>query len=118
VFKRAIQFSIKVKQLNMAVDFSKRLTNLYQKLDQRHYVYKQTLTTILLLLEFNDERGAQELLESSHSLPGFMNSDEGKTSDAILQSYLLGDQESLALAAKSSAVKFLDNEVTFKFHVI
>jgi hypothetical protein len=94
-----------------AITSSKRLLDLYLKLEQKHYVSKQALTNVLLPLFKSDELGARQAFESQVSVPGFMNSEEGRTAEKILEVYQTGDEEALESILKSAAIRYLDNEI-------
>lgn len=54
---------------------------------------------------------ARQAFESQVSIPGFMNSDEGRTAEKILEVFQTGDEEALESILKSAAIRYLDNEV-------
>ena len=113
IFKRAISYAAKSLAWDEAIVFSKKLIELYTRLDQKHYLNKIILTVIILSLGKGDVVQASNLYSNYSGFGNFGGSEEGKAATTILEALEEGDSELLKSATQSSAVKFLENEVRF-----
>jgi tetratricopeptide (TPR) repeat protein len=119
VFKRAIALAVRASTTNQnsihlttAQEFTKRIIELLIKLDQKPFVYKQVLSSVLISLAQKNEGKAAEVLHCySGSVHGMSSSSEGSVAQELLDAFAQGDQETVDKLAKSTTVRYLDNEV-------
>jgi tetratricopeptide (TPR) repeat protein len=112
IFKKAITYATKSLAWDVAIGFSKRLVELYIKLDQKHYLNKIILTTIILCLSKDDVNQAKNMYHN-YSSGQFGGSEEARIANTFFEAIEEGNSDLLQSAAQSSAVKFLENEVWF-----
>lgn len=117
IFKKAISYATKCAAWDVAIGFSKRLVELYIKLDQKHYLSKSILTTIILCLAKDDVNQAENTYHS-YSSGQFGSSEEAKVAGMFLEAIEEGNSDLLKSAAQSSSVRFLENEVGFIYILI
>jgi hypothetical protein len=121
VFKRAIALAVRASagnssspHLSMAQEFTKRVIELLIKLDQKPFVYKQVLSSVLIsLAQKNESKAAETLHYYSGAVHGLSNSSEGTVAQELLDALAQGDPETVDKLAKSTTVRYLDNEVGF-----
>ncbi|KAJ3107023.1 hypothetical protein HDU97_004992 [Phlyctochytrium planicorne] len=109
-FSRAVGMALKANKIPEAIEFSQRLTEAFQKINNRPSFLKQALSTVIIVLLLGDDVEASKRLEQYASL-GFMDTEEGKIAGSILEAFQNYDEDLLADALKRPTIKYLETEV-------
>ena len=99
-------------RLERARDLSARLAGIYHQLENRAGFNKQSLSTLLICLAFDDEVDAAKRMDVlATSFPVFLESDEGRVAGNMIEAYENRDAEAFTACKKTSTVLYLDNEI-------
>ncbi|KAI8854480.1 soluble NSF attachment protein, partial [Chytridium lagenaria] len=110
-FTRAVSMALRANKLLEAVEFSGRLTEAFQKMQNLPSYKKQALSTIIIVLLLGDDVDASKRLTAYGSNTGFLETEEGSIAESLVTAFQTYDEEELANALKRQTVKFLETEV-------
>lgn len=115
--KRVIHLYLKLKQLSEAIAFTHRFSTLLIKIQNKNLIYKNYLSTLVMILTIPDEVEASKQFELFCAMEGFLQSDEGRLAHDLIESYEKQDPKLLEETLKKQHFTFLEPEVYLNLRI-
>jgi hypothetical protein len=110
-YKDALNFLIKEKFWDDAIELMKVMCKAYKKLNYTLDAFRLYLSMIILHLNRNDIVAADRTYQEALVLEGFITSEEGVIANDLLRAFENNSSEELKKVQSKQLLTFLDNEV-------
>ncbi|KAJ3219120.1 hypothetical protein HK099_004814 [Clydaea vesicula] len=111
VFKRGISLMVRNKRYEKALEMSSKLGDVLMAIDNKNGFFKNCLQICLILIAYGDEVELSKKFNQFSNVPGFLESEEARIYQTILDSFENHDEELFNSCMKNRMITFLDNEV-------
>jgi len=110
-YKMAESLLLKNQKYIEAIPLYRKHAKVYESLNQKANVWKTYLTIIVIQLQMDDYVGANSSNEEFLQVDGYLNTDECRIGNDLLDAVEHGDSEALQKITKKPIFNFLDNSV-------
>jgi len=110
-YKMAENLLLKNQKYTDAIPLYRKHAKVYESLNQKANVWKTYLTIIVIQLQMDDYVGANTSNEEFLQVDGYLNTDECRIANDLLDAIEHGDSEALQKITKKPIFNFLDNSV-------